>query len=46
MIFDKFIETGSLTKTEAYLLQHGYTTKNGNHFTRFAIKGILSNRFI
>ncbi|HEX2944808.1 MAG TPA: recombinase family protein [Clostridia bacterium] len=43
IIFDKFIETGSLTKTETYLLQYGYTTKNGNHFTRFAIKGILSN---
>lgn len=43
LIFDKFIETGSLTKTETYLLQHGYTTKRGNKFTRFAIKGILSN---
>ncbi|MEA4920682.1 MAG: recombinase family protein [Clostridiaceae bacterium] len=43
IIFDKFIETGSLTKTETYLLQRGYTTKNGNNFTRFAIKGILSN---
>lgn len=43
LIFDKFIETGSLTKTETFLLQNGYTTKNGNQFTRFAIKGILSN---
>lgn len=43
LIFDKFLETGSLTKTETYLLQNGYTTKNGNQFTRFAIKGLLSN---
>ena len=44
LIYDKFLETGSLTKTETYLLQNGYTTKNGaNSFTRFAVKGILSN---
>lgn len=43
LVFDKFLETGSLTKTETYLLQNGYTTKNGNQFTRFAIKGLLSN---
>jgi DNA invertase Pin-like site-specific DNA recombinase len=43
LIFDKFLETGSLTKTETYLLQNGYTTKNGKQFTRFAIKGLLSN---
>ena len=43
LIYDKFLETGSLTKTETYLLQNGYTTKNGKHFTSFAVKGILSN---
>jgi len=43
LIFAKFLETGSLTKTETYLLQHGYTTKNGKQFTRFTIKGLLSN---
>lgn len=43
LIFDKFLETGSLTKTETYLLQNRYTTKNGNQFTRFTVKGILSN---
>ena len=43
LIFDKFLETGSLTGTEAYLLQNGYRTKNGKAFTRFAVKGILSN---
>lgn len=43
LIFEKFLETGSLTKTETYLLQNGFTTKNGKEFTRFTIKGILSN---
>lgn len=43
LIFDKFLETGSLTKTETYLLQNRYTTKNGKQFTRFALKGILTN---
>lgn len=43
LIFDKFLETGSLTKTETYLLQNRYTSKNGKRFTRFTIKGILSN---
>lgn len=42
-IFEKFLETSSLTKTETYLLQNHCTTKNGKQFTRFAIKGILSN---
>lgn len=43
MIFDKFIETASLTKTETYLLQHGYKTKKGKNFTRFAVRAILTN---
>ena len=43
VIFSKFLETNSLTKTDAFLLQNGYHTKNGKHFTRFAIKGILTN---
>ncbi|MCL2547091.1 MAG: recombinase family protein [Oscillospiraceae bacterium] len=43
LIFDIFIETNSLTKTETYLIQKGYTTKNGRLFTRFAIKNILQN---
>lgn len=42
-IFYKFIETNSLTKTEAYFLQNGYKTKTGRNFTRFAFKNILSN---
>ena len=43
LIFDKFIETGSLTKTDQFLMQGNYKTKRGKKFTRFAIKGILSN---
>lgn len=43
LIFEKFLETGSLTKTETHLLQHGFTTKNGKDFTRFALKNILTN---
>lgn len=42
-IFMKFMETNSLTQTDAFLLQNGYVTKNGKHFTRFTIKGILTN---
>ena len=42
-IFDKFLETGSLTKTDQFLLEGQYLTKRGKPFTRFAIKGILSN---
>lgn len=43
LIFDLFIKTGSLTLTEAELIQHRIMTKNGNHFTRFSIKSILQN---
>lgn len=43
LIFDKFMETNSLTKTETYLLQTGYKTKMGKNFTRFAIRGMLTN---
>lgn len=43
IIYDKFIETGSLTATEIYLNQNGYKTKTGVDFTRFAIKNILEN---
>lgn len=43
LIFDKFLETNSLTKTETYLLNNGYKTKNNKPFTRFAIRSILEN---
>jgi len=43
LIFEHFLKTNSLTNTDTFLLQNGYKTKNGKAFTRFAIKGILSN---
>ena len=43
LIFDKFMETGSLTKTDEFLMNGHYKTKRGKKFTRFAIKAILSN---
>lgn len=43
LIFNKFMETNSLSKTDSFLLQQNYVTKNKLHFTRFAIKNILEN---
>lgn len=43
MIFAKFLEVQSLTKTETFLINNNYRTKKGNEFSRFAIKNILSN---
>ncbi|MCC8022708.1 MAG: recombinase family protein [Clostridiales bacterium] len=43
LIFDKFLETNSLTKTETFLIQTGFKPKNGKLFPRFAVKGILLN---
>ena len=43
LIFDKFLETGSLTKVDTFLMEKRYTTRRGKSFTRFAIKGILTN---
>ncbi len=42
-IFDKFLETNSLSKTESFLLINDIKTKRGNKFTRFTIKNILVN---
>ncbi len=43
LIFATFLETRSLTGVDTFLLQRGCKTKNGKNFTRFAIKGILTN---
>ena len=43
VIFNKFLETNSLSKTDAYMIQNDYKTKNGRYFTRFAIRHILAN---
>ena len=37
-IFEVFMETGSLSKTDQYLLEHRCVTKRGKQFTRFAIR--------
>ena len=42
-IFSVFMETGFLSKTDQYLLEHRCVTKRGKQFTRFAIRGILTN---
>lgn len=42
-IFSQFLSTGSLTKTETYLIQNGIKTKNDKRYTRFSIKSILHN---
>ena len=42
-IYSLFLETRSLTLTEAELLRRRVTTRRGNQFTRFSIKGILQN---
>ena len=43
LIYRKFLETYSLTKVDAYLLEQGIRTKNGREFTRFSIGNILRN---
>lgn len=43
LIFDKFWETRSLTKTETFLINNGLKSKKGNYFSRFTIKLILQN---
>lgn len=43
MIFDGFTETGSLTAVEQALMEKRALTRQGNRFTRFAVRGILSN---
>lgn len=43
LIFDRYIQTDSLTAVEAELLQRRVKTKQGRDFTRFAIKAILQN---
>lgn len=42
-IYDLYMETDSLTLTEAALMKRGFKTKNGKYFTRFSVKAILQN---
>ena len=43
LIFSKFLETNSLSKTETFLVQNNITTRRGILFNRFSIKNILMN---
>lgn len=43
LIFEKYLELCSQTKLESYFLQHNIKSKNGNDYTRFALKSILQN---
>ena len=43
LIYSKFMEFNSLTKTEQWLLVNGYKSKKGNEFTRFTIRALLTN---
>ena len=42
-IYDLYMETDSLTRTEAELLRQRVKTKTGRDYTRFSIKAILQN---
>lgn len=43
LIYQKFLELKSQTALETFLMNNDIKTKNGKHFSRFAIKGILEN---
>lgn len=43
LIYEKFLELRSLTKTEKFMMVNGHKTKEGNDFSRFAIRAILTN---
>lgn len=43
LIFSKFIEFNSLTKTETFLLNNHIKTRNDKNFSRFGLKAILRN---
>ncbi len=42
-IFEIFLETDSLTRTDGELLRRRITTKTGKNHSRFSVKGILQN---
>lgn len=43
LIYNKFMEIGSLSQLEAYLINRDIKTKNNIYFSRFALKSILTN---
>ena len=43
LIYNRFMEKGSLSQLEAYLVNRDIKTKNNIYFSRFALKSILTN---
>lgn len=43
LIYAKYIEFGSLTKLEAYLMNANYHTRNGKYYGRYVLRSILVN---
>lgn len=43
LIYGKYIELGSLTKLEAYLMNANYHTRNGKYYGRYVLRSILVN---
>ncbi|MDD7402582.1 MAG: recombinase family protein [Butyribacter sp.] len=43
LIYSKYLEIGSLTKLETYLMNAGFRTKNGKYYGRYVLKQMLTN---
>lgn len=43
LIYGKYIELGSLTKLETFLMNANYHTKNGKYYGRYVLRAILVN---
>ena len=43
LIFDKYLELGSLSKVEKYLLQNNIKTRKGNDWSKLAVRTVLTN---
>ncbi|TCS91303.1 site-specific DNA recombinase [Keratinibaculum paraultunense] len=43
LIYSKFLELDSLTQLETFCIQNDIKTKNGNDYTRFTLRSILTN---
>lgn len=42
-LYYKYLELGSLTKLETYLINNNYYTRDGRNYGRYTLKSILSN---
>ncbi len=43
LLFGKYLELGSLTKLETYLLNHDVKSRTGNAYGRYVLRAILTN---